>query len=202
MTSRNKKYKNKENKLNSNQKSMPRIAFKIMILIMNIRKKFRNIEEEVNLAGINQGDFILDFGCGPGFNAISAAKKVGGEGKVFALDISPQAIQIVNNKIRKNNLINVETVLSDCKTGIGDKSIDIVYLHNTLPMIRNKEQVIKEICRVLRIGGKFSYMSRAISLLAGKNSLNNEKLMKLIEAGKKFKLVKKKNGHLIFEKIM
>jgi ubiquinone/menaquinone biosynthesis C-methylase UbiE len=202
MTSRNKKYKNKDNTLNSNQKSMPWIAFKIMTLIMNIRKKFRNIEEEVSLAGINQGDFILDFGCGPGFNTISAAKKVGGEGKVFALDISAQAIKIVNNKIRKNNLINVETILSDCETGIGDKNIDIVYLHNTLPLIRNKEQVIKEIYRVLKIGGRFSYMSRAISLLAGKNSLNNYKLIRFIEAWEKFKLVKKKNGHLIFEKIM
>ena len=49
---------------------------------------------------------------------------------------------------------------------------------------------------------KFSYISRAISLLAGENSLNNEKLIKLLEAGNKFKLVKEKNRHLIFEKIL
>ena len=102
-------------------------AIKIMTMIMSIRKKFRNIEEEISLAGINAGDYILDFGCGLGLNTIPAAQKVKKEGKVFALDISPQAIEIVKDKARKNELENIETFLSDCNTKREDKSIDIVY---------------------------------------------------------------------------
>lgn len=175
-------------------------AFKIMILIMNIRKNFRNIEEEINMAGINQGNYILDFGCGPGFNTIPAAKKVGIKGKAFAIDINAHAIKLIKNKIRKNNLLNIKTIHSGCNTGINDKSIDIVYLHNTLPLIKNKEQVIDEIYRVLKTGGKLSYMCRSISRVAGKNSINNKKLINLLETENRFKLVKEKNGHLIFEK--
>jgi SAM-dependent methyltransferase len=190
-----------ENKYSDSQKPMSWLVFKIMTLIMSIRKKFRNIKEEINLAGINAGDYILDFGCGIGFNTIPAAQKVKKQGKVFALDISSQAIEVVKNKATKNKLENIETILSDCNTGLEDKSIDIVYLHNTLPLVREKERVLSEIHRVLKIGGRFSYMSRAISRSYGEDTIDDEKLKKLLVSNNKFKLSKEKNRHLIFEKI-
>jgi ubiquinone/menaquinone biosynthesis C-methylase UbiE len=168
---------------------------------MSIRKKFRNIEEEISLAGINTGDYILDFGCGLGFNTIPAAQKVKKQGKVFTLDISPQAIEVVKGKARKNELKNIETILSDCNTKLEDKSIDIVYLHNTLPLVRAKENVLSEIHRVLKIGGRLSYLSRAISRSYGEDTIDAEKLKKLLVSNNKYKLSKEKNGHLIFEKI-
>jgi len=190
-----------ENKYSDKQKPMPWFAFKIMTLIMTIRKKFRNIEEEVSLSRINIGDYILDFGCGLGFNTISAAQKIKKQGKVFALDISPQAIEFVKNKAEKNRLENIETILSDCNTGLEDISIDIAYLHNILPLVRDKENVLSEIHRVLKIGGKLSYMSRAVSRSYGEDTIDDEKLKKLLVSENKFKLTKEKNGHLIFEKI-
>ena len=190
-----------ENKYSDSQKPMSSFAFKIMTMIMSIKKKFRNIEEEISLAGINAGDYILDFGCGLGFNTLPAAQKVKKQGKVFALDISPQAIEVVKGKARKNKLENIETILSDCNTKLEDKSIDIVYLHNTLPIVRDKENVLTEIHRVLKIGGRLSYMSRAISRSYGEDTIGDEKLKKLLVSNNKFKLSKEKNRHLIFDKI-
>lgn len=190
-----------ENKYSDSQKPMSWFAFKIMTMIMSIRKKFRNIEEEISLAGLNAGDYILDFGCGLGLNTIPAAQKVKKQGKVFALDISPQAIEIVKDKARKNELKNIGTLLSDCNTKLEDKSIDIVYLHNTLPLVRDKENVLSEIHRVLKIGGRLSYMSRAISRSYGEDTIDAEKFKKLLVSNNKYKLSKEKNGHLIFEKM-
>ncbi|MEA3328934.1 MAG: class I SAM-dependent methyltransferase [Candidatus Omnitrophota bacterium] len=183
------------------QKPMPWIAFKIIFLIMNIKKKFRNIDEEISLAGIQRGDYILDFGCGFGFNTFPAAQQAGYNGKVFAVDINPRAIKMVKEKSKNNNLKNIEVILSDCDTDLEDKKIDIVYLHNTLPLIKDKQRVLDEINRVLKVGGKLSYMSRAFSRIAGKDSMNGERLKNNLEADNKFKLVKEKNGHLIFEKL-
>ncbi|PIE48244.1 MAG: SAM-dependent methyltransferase [Gammaproteobacteria bacterium] len=153
----------------SKEKPMPWLAFQFMRLIMNIRKPFRNIEEEMNLSEIKKGFYILDFGCGLGFNTIPAAKAVGKEGRVFALDLNEQAIKIVEKKISKNSLDNVKIIKSSCDTGLEDKSIDLVYLHNTLPMIKEKQKVLKEITRVIKTGGKLSYTSRlgssALSIL-------------------------------------
>jgi ubiquinone/menaquinone biosynthesis C-methylase UbiE len=184
---------------NKKQRPMPWFAFKVMTLIMSIRKKFRNIEEEISLAGINEGDRILDFGCGLGFNCIPAAQKVKKQGKVYALDISPQSIKIVKNKSVKNKLENIETILSDCNTNLEDRSIDIVYLHNTLPLVKNKQQVLNEIHRILKIGGRLSYMSRAVSRTAGENTMSDEKLKEILKNN--YKLINMKNGHLIFEKL-
>lgn len=181
------------------QKPMPWIAFKIMGMIMTIRKNFRNIEKEISLSGINEGDYILDFGCGLGFNTIPAAQKVKGQGKIFALDISPQAINIVRNKAVKNNLENIETILSDCDTKLEDRSIDIVYLHNTLPLVKNKQKVLDEIHRILKIGGRLSYMSRAVSRASGENTMSDVKLKKVLSNN--YKLTNEKKGHLIFEKL-
>ena len=183
------------------QKPMPKLKFKVMIFIMSIRKLFRNINEEVSSAGIKSGDYILDVGCGLGFNTIPAAQKVGNKGKVFALDTNPKAIKITKEKARKYNLNNVKTILSDCKTKLKNKSIDIVYLHNTLPMVKNKKAVLNEIHRVLKINGKLSYMSRTFSRLAGENSMTDKVLKEYLEAKNKFKLIKIKNRHFIFKKV-
>jgi hypothetical protein len=74
-----------ENKYSDSQKPMSWFAFKIMTMIMSIRKKFRNIEEEISLAGLNAGDYILDFGCGLGLNTIPAAQKVKNKEKSLLL---------------------------------------------------------------------------------------------------------------------
>ncbi len=181
------------------QKSMPWFAFQVMRLVMNIRKRFRNIEEEINLAGIEKGFYILDFGCGLGFNAIPAAKAVGKEGRVFALDLSTQAIKIMEKKICKNNLKNVELIQSGCDTGLKDKSIDLVYLHNTLPIIKEKQKVLDEITRVVKTGGRLSYMSRFGSRIYGENTISDSRLKEILRSD--FTLKKEKKGHLIFERI-
>lgn len=180
---------------------MPKLKFKVMTFVMSIRKMFRNINEEVGLAGIKSGDYILDFGCGLGFNTIPAAQKVGNKGKVFALDINLKAIKIVKEKTRKYHLNNIKAILSDCKTKLKNKSINIVYLHNTLPIIKNKKAVLNEIHRVLKINGKLSYMSRAFSRLTGENSITDKALKEYLEDKSKFKLIKTKNKHFIFKKI-
>ncbi len=166
---------------------------------MTIRKRFRDIEGEISLAEIEPGLYILDFGCGLGFNTIPAAKAVGDTGRVFALDLSEQAIKITEEKINKLNLKNVEIIHSGCDTGLQDKSIDLVYLHNTLPLIKEKQKVLNEITRVIKTGGRLSYISRAGSRIYGKNTISDDQLKELLYAD--FTLKKEKKGHLIFQRI-
>ncbi len=173
-----------------------------MLLTMNIRKRFRNIDEEISLAEIKSGDYILDFGCGPGFNTIPAAQKTGPDGRIFALDLSPQAINIVKKKAARYQLENIETIHSGCHTHLQDKSIDLVLLHNTLPLIKEKQKVLDEIGRVLKKGGKLSYMSRAgsrvCSRLYGKDSISDSSVKKILKYD--YNLIYDVDGHLIFER--
>ncbi len=184
-----------------NEKQMPALVFKIMTTIMSVMQIFRNIDNEIMYVGTKYGDYVLDFGCGLGFNTIPAAKIVGSKGKIFALDINQKSIEIVTQKAEKYNLKNINTILSDCNTGIENKSIDIVYLHNTFPMIKNKNDVLNEIYKVLKINGKLSYISRFGSQLIGKNMMTDKNLEKYLRTEYNTELIKHKNGHSIFKKI-
>lgn len=183
------------------QKQMSGLIFKIMTSIMSVKKQFRNLDKEINFSGLKPGNTVLDFGCGPGYNSIPAAKIVGLNGKIFALDIHKSALEIIREKIEEQNLINVETIHSDCDTGLKNNSVDIVFLHNTFPMIKNKKGVLNEIHRVLKINGKLSYMSRTGSRLMVKNKMTNKELINHLKKECKMELIKQDNRHLLFEKI-
>ena len=114
----------------------------------------KHILEEV---GIKLGFSILDYGCGPGSYTIAAAQLVGKSGKVYALDIHPLAVQQVQNTASKKRLTNIETILSDCATGLPDNSVDVALLYDTLHDLSKQNGVLKELHRVLKPDGILSF---------------------------------------------
>ena len=109
-----------------------------------------NILKEV---GIKPGFHVLDYGCGPGSYIIPLAELVGESGKIYALDIHPLAIQKVKDIASKKQLTNVETILSDCQTGLPDNALDAVLLYDAFHHLSAPEAVLKELHRVLKPGG-------------------------------------------------
>ena len=59
---------------------------------------FRNPDKLLKAAGLKSGQKVLEVGCGPGFFTIPAAKIVGEEGFVYAVDVHPLAIRRVKAK--------------------------------------------------------------------------------------------------------
>jgi ubiquinone/menaquinone biosynthesis C-methylase UbiE len=81
---------------------------------------------------------------------------VGNSGKIYALDIHPSAISSVKDIIAKKKLTNVETILSACKTGLPDNSIDVVLLYDILHELSEPSKVLKELRRILKPEGIIS----------------------------------------------
>jgi ubiquinone/menaquinone biosynthesis C-methylase UbiE len=98
-----------------------------------------NILKEV---GIKPGFQVLDYGCGPGSYIIPLAELVGESGKVYALDIHPLAIRKVQDIASKKRLANVETILSDCQTGLPDNSLDVVLLYDVFHHLSDPDGVL------------------------------------------------------------
>ena len=61
---------------------------------------------------IDLGKSVADIGAGSGWFTVRAARRVGEGGTVFAVDINPEAIQYVENRTKKENLHNVQVLLS------------------------------------------------------------------------------------------
>jgi ubiquinone/menaquinone biosynthesis C-methylase UbiE len=124
---------------------MSNLWFRLMAAEFKIRdtlKPRKNIIEEV---GINEGFKVLNFGCGPGGYVLPTSKLIGKTGKLFALDVKPVAIDMVKNIIKKNNLKNVETILSNCNTGLPDDILDIALLYDVFHDLENQNAVLQAI---------------------------------------------------------
>jgi ubiquinone/menaquinone biosynthesis C-methylase UbiE len=138
-------------------KPMRNIAFRLMSFSFQFRDLFlprKNILAEV---GIKPGFSILDYGCGPGSYTIAAAQLVGKSGKIYALDIHSLAVQQVQNTASKKGLTNIETILSDCATGLPDESIDVALLYDILHELSRPVEVLAELHRVLKPNGILSF---------------------------------------------
>ncbi|MAE11432.1 MAG: SAM-dependent methyltransferase [Dehalococcoidales bacterium] len=107
--------------------------------------------EQVDL--IQEGQTFLDYGCGTGDFTIPAARKVSGNGKVYALDYFPHQLKIVVERSEKEGLTNIETILSDSKTGLQDESVDVIWMCDVLHEIKERRTVLEELHRVLKKEG-------------------------------------------------
>lgn len=96
----------------------------------------------------------VEFGCGYGTFAVSAAKIV--KGKVYAIDIVPEMTAFTQKEADERGLTNIATLTRDFMvegTGLNDSCVDFVMLFNILH-IEQPEILLGEACRILRKDGK------------------------------------------------
>jgi len=97
---------------------------------------------------------VADFGAGYGTFTIPAAQMI--SGKVYALDIEPSLIKLIEKKAQEQNLNNVVTILRDFiseGSGLKDSSVDFVMLFNILHL-ENPTDLLKEAYRILKPNAK------------------------------------------------
>lgn len=110
----------------------------------------------VALAGIEEGETVLDIGSGGGLDVFLASKRVGPKGKVIGLDMTAQMVKRAEQNAKKGNYNNVEFKLADAEDiPIEDGSIDLVMSNCVINLVPNKEKVYREIYRILKPGGRF-----------------------------------------------
>jgi FkbM family methyltransferase len=107
---------------------------------------------------IKEGDTVLDAGSGNGFISIIASKLVGEAGKVFAVDIDANSIDILKKEIEQNNIKNITAVQADIskKLPIEVNEIDICFMVNVFHGLVENDEVeksLREIKRVVKEGG-------------------------------------------------
>lgn len=172
-------------------KPMSNFDFKFMSVGYKFRDFFRpriNILEKV---GIKQGFHVLDYGCGPGGYIIPLTKLVGESGRVYALDIHPLAVQKVQDIVSKKKLANVNIILSDCRTGLPDNSLDAVLLYDAYHHLSDPDMVIKELYRVLKPDGILSFSD---------HHMKENEIVSNVTYGGFFKLVEKEKRTYTFSK--
>jgi len=102
--------------------------------------------------GLKPGDTVVDVGSGTGYYTFPAAAMVGAEGRVYAVDVSRELVELVRQRATDRDARNVISVLSTrSRIPIEDGIADMAILANVLHGIPPK--TVDETVRILRPGG-------------------------------------------------
>jgi ubiquinone/menaquinone biosynthesis C-methylase UbiE len=114
-----------------------------------------------------RGMTVLDLGCGTGRDVYIASKLVGESGRVIGVDMTKEQIEVAikyQDEQRESfgydqsNVIFHQGYIEDLKNiGIEDNSVDVVISNCVINLSPNKEQVFREIYRVLKPGGELYF---------------------------------------------
>jgi SAM-dependent methyltransferase len=109
----------------------------------------------VALAGLREGETVLDLGPGAGLDCFLAANRVGEQGKVIGVDMTPEMLEKARENARQSNYTNVEFRLGEIENlPVADSSVDVVISNCVINLSPDKKRVFAEAFRALKPGGR------------------------------------------------
>ncbi len=154
--------------------------------------------------GIKPHQLVLDFGCGKGNYSIPAAKIINKGGLVYALDKNPEVLNKLENKARKEGLLNIKTINSSgIKTNFKDNMMDVVLLYDVIHLVgkdnsstyNDRKILYKEVYRLTKPNGLISVYPTHLQTHTDVNSIEDIKN----EFVKYFKFEKEFFGELVHD---
>lgn len=122
------------------------------VLEMEQRKLWEDPERILGLVETRPSFAAADLGCGSGFFTLPLAEKVK---KVYAIDVQKEMLAIIEQKIRKQKIRNIELVLSEGnKIPLENESIELLISVNTLHEFDERARMVREMHRVLKPNGE------------------------------------------------
>jgi ubiquinone/menaquinone biosynthesis C-methylase UbiE len=111
----------------------------------------------VSIASLNPGETVLDLGSGGGIDCFLAAKRVGEQGHVIGVDMTPEMLAKANANKEKMGVQNVEFRHGKIEAlPVEDNSVDVVMSNCVINLSPDKPAVFLEAFRVLKPDGRVS----------------------------------------------
>ncbi len=109
------------------------------------------------IAGLNEGETVVDLGSGGGFDCFLAARQVGEKGRVIGVDMTPEMVTRARENARKGGFSNVEFRLGEIEhLPVADDSVDVIISNCVINLSPEKPEVFGDAFRVLRPGGRLA----------------------------------------------
>ena len=119
------------------------------------------INRVMDILGIASGKGVADIGAGSGWFAVRAARRVGSSGTVYAVDINPEAVRYIDNRVHRESLANVKTILSKPDDPMLTKeTVDAVLLLKTYHEVADPIALLEHLRPALRPGARLGIIDR------------------------------------------
>ena len=115
-------------------------------LIRNEREREERCSLMLANLGIKPGMTVCDMGCGNGFYALQLAKMVGPRGQVLGVDIQPEMLKFLRNRMEQRNINNITPILGSLHDPrLPRNQVDLVLLVDVYHEFSHPEQMLKSI---------------------------------------------------------
>ncbi len=103
---------------------------------------------------LKPGEIVVDVGAGTGYFALEAARRVGPSGRVFAVDLSSELVELLRERRDSERLSQLEPIQNSLtKVPLESGIADVVLLANVLHDI--PPSTVSEAVRLLKPNGRF-----------------------------------------------
>jgi len=118
-------------------------------------ESFAGTGNPFSLGELSSGERVVDVGCGAGIDSLIAAKKVGPEGRVIGVDMTPSMLKKARRAADEAELKNVQFRQGYAETlPVDDGWADVLISNGVLNLMPDKAAALEEMSRVLKPGGR------------------------------------------------
>jgi len=123
------------------------------------RDEEEKTESMVESLKVKPGDVVADIGAGTGYFSRRLSKRVGDQGKILAVDIQPEMLDLLTNKMAELKITNVKPILgtiTDPKLPPG--AVDLVLMVDVYHEFSDPYEMMDGICKSLKPGGRVIFV--------------------------------------------
>lgn len=118
---------------------------------------FAGVGYYFDLACLQAGETVVDFGSGSGMDSFIAARKVGGAGSVIGIDMTDEQLAKAERLRAAAGVGNVTYRKAYIEaTGLAEASCDAVISNGVINLAPDKSAVFREAARLLNVGGRLA----------------------------------------------
>lgn len=118
--------------------------------------RFAGVGNPIDIGEIEPGMVVLDHACGAGMDLLLAAKRVGPTGYAIGVDMTPRMRECARQGVEEAGLADIVDIREGFfeNLPVEDETVDVVISNGVVNLSPDKEQVFREIYRVLKPGGR------------------------------------------------
>jgi SAM-dependent methyltransferase len=108
---------------------------------------------------LEPGLAVADIGAGSGYYSFRIAPLVGEKGKVYAVDIQQEMLDIIKKRMKKDKVSNIETILgAEADPKLPDDSIDMILLVDVYHEFAQPYEMTQKMVKALKPGGRLIFV--------------------------------------------
>lgn len=125
------------------------------------RERNLQLDRVMDILGVRSGARVADIGAGSGWFTVRAARRVEGEGLVYAVEINPDYLKHIEERAAREGLTNVRTVLgTEDDPRLPEGGVDAVLLLKTYHEVARPVLLLKNARRAMRPGARLGVIDR------------------------------------------